>query len=113
MSAIRISGVGVSTGNTFLHGDEALVSLLARRLCVSALVQHGRSCKSNSDPNAGLPKTAAGFAAAYAATFVAGRTSLTAIPCLRVGGRWYVNLVGPSASQGSGSTGASGTTPSS
>jgi hypothetical protein len=111
MAGFHITGSGVSTGNTFVNGDQALVSLLARRLCTSALTQNGRSCKSNSDPNAGLPRTATGFPAAYAATFVAGRTALTAIPCLKVGGRWYVNLVAPTP--GADASGASGSTSSS
>lgn len=92
VAAVHITAQHTSLGNTDQVGDKALVVLLATKLCVSALIQHGSSCKSNADPNKGLPTSATGFAAAYAASLAAGKSTLSTIPCIEYHGKWYVNL---------------------
>lgn len=110
VAAVRLSGTGVSIGHTFTDGNRALVVLLARQLCVSALTQTGKSCHSNSNPNAGLPTSPEGFNAAYAGTLSNTKKGITTIPCIEYSGRWYVNLLAAGSPGSSGPSGSSGGT---
>jgi hypothetical protein len=96
----RPSGMTYGLGNTATVGNEALVAMTTNYGCFSVyLVPPGssaprRSCFSNGDQNLGLPKSVAGFAAAYAASDGWPFGKDKAIPCVKMNGRWYVDVNG-------------------
>ncbi len=71
-----------SFGNSFVYGDQALVTLVADKFCA------GGSCMSNSDPNKGLPHAQNDFPAAFGQA--QGNSSSPAVPCVRINGQWYL-----------------------
>lgn len=82
--AFSITGEDISV-------NEALVSLTGNEC------QNG-SCVTNSDPDSGMPPGAGSFADAYAAAAAAVSPSnpnpspLSPVPCIEIGGKWYVNV---------------------
>lgn len=101
----KITMSGAKLGNTYTVGNEALVVLIFSKVC--AIPPGSTStCTSNSDANAGLPSSNAGFASAMHNAFTS--PTETDVPCAKVNGQWYVEL-----SPIPGSAGATGTTGSS
>lgn len=92
IAAIHVTADRYSLGDTSTDGDQALVVLLATNLCIEAVILHGKSCHSNTDPERGLPASKASFAAAYRASLDSTKTGLSTIPCQLVAGKWYVEL---------------------
>jgi hypothetical protein len=102
---VTISNPGI--GQTFTDGNQALVVFTTTNGCASTSVSGATptsTCFSNSSPSAGLPSSDAGFGAALQAALSASDS--TVVPCVDIGGLWYVEL----AAGGTGTTGSSGTT---
>lgn len=92
-------------GNTKTVGDQALVSIISTKACISQ-TSSTTNCVSNSNPNQGLPSSDSGFASAYSAA--QGTSDALTLPMQNVNGQWYVNLGLPTGN--TGTTGATGTT---
>jgi hypothetical protein len=92
VAAIHVTADSYSIGHTATDGSKALVVILAKNLCIQAVILQGKSCHSNADPNKGLPATEAGFAAAYRESLASSKTGLSTIPCVLIRGKWYVEL---------------------
>lgn len=75
----------VSIGNIATNGTQAIVAIVGS-LCADF------TCSLNTNPNQGLPASPAGFAAAYQAALQGIGNGYAALPCVLVGGSWYVNL---------------------
>lgn len=108
IGTVKFTASGFAVGNTFTAsgGTRALVTVLVSNACVSTTNAPTTStCISNSNVNADLPSSDAGFNAAFNATFNTqiGKT----VACENVGGSWYVAF---QASGGIGTSGATGTT---
>jgi hypothetical protein len=72
-------------GHSAVSGSKAIVAIELGNVCFS-------SCSTNVNPDAGLPRHGQSFAAAFQRTQdVTGRRDY-AFGCVRIGGRWYVEL---------------------
>jgi hypothetical protein len=71
-------------GHSVVSGNEAIVAIELANVCFS-------SCSTNLNPNAGLPRHGQSFGAAFQrAQYGTGKDY--AFDCVRVDGRWYVQL---------------------
>jgi hypothetical protein len=71
-------------GHSVVSGNDAIVALELDNVCFS-------SCSTNLNPNAGLPRHGQSFGAAFQrAQYGTGKDY--AFDCVRVDGRWYVQL---------------------
>jgi len=77
-----VQGAAVRLGKTDIKGDRALIVPLGT-VCING------GCRTNTDPNLGIPPDASGFEAAYQTAL---RTNILTTPCLRISGLWYVDL---------------------
>ena len=77
-----VQGGPVRLGRTDINGDRALIVPLGT-VCING------GCRTNTDPNLGIPHDASGFEAAYQTAL---RTTILTTPCLRIGGLWFVDL---------------------
>jgi len=109
-ASLKTSGLGL--GNTFTDGSQAIQVVTASSFCLGVgAAPTTTTCLSNSNKNAGLPSSDAGFAAALATTFSSSSSPDTA--CVDINGAWYVELApggGPATSTSTGATGATGPT---
>jgi hypothetical protein len=93
-------------GNTFTDGNQALVVLVAKQLCLTVKVTTTTTtCLSNDNPSEDLPTSDSGFQSALQIAFNSSTAALTA--CVQVAGEWYVELT----AGGGANTGATGTGP--
>jgi hypothetical protein len=80
----------VGTMDLSASGNEALVSVTGSVCAPSS------PCVSNSDALLGMPSSPSQFAADYqaavASTTSDSSTSLSPLPCSRIGGKWYVDF---------------------
>jgi hypothetical protein len=83
------SGGGTGTwrpGRSVVSGNEAIVAIELDNVCFS-------SCSTNVNPDAGLPRHGLSFGAAFQRTQGDGTGGkVYAFGCVRIGGRWYVEL---------------------
>jgi len=77
---------GFKVGHSIREGDRALVTIIADKLCAVA----EQKCVSNHDPNSDLPTTSSGFDKAFKTAAKGGDSN--AFPCIRIGGKWYVQI---------------------
>ena len=108
-----------SAANYVVSGNEALVAVVGKG-CGKIFDSSGNSCQSNSDVNSGLPTAQESFQTAWnKIVHNQGSSSFASIPCIKVNGKWYVDLgatIGNSGNSGtttttgnSGNSGSSGT----
>ena len=76
--------------NDTVQGSQALVVLTGNICIIISETTTTSECHHNSDPNSGLPTSAAGFADAYQNSLNSSTTNTQA--CIEVDGSWYVNL---------------------
>ena len=79
-----LEGGSIRLGDTFILGDRALIVPIGS-VCING------ACRTNTDRRLGLPKSNAGFDAAYQAALT---TSILTTGCKRVNGQWYLDLTG-------------------
>ena len=73
-------------GHSVVFGNEAIVAVELDNVCFS-------SCSTNVNPDAGLPRHGLPFGTAFQRTQGDGPSGRDyAFGCVRVGGRWYVEL---------------------
>jgi hypothetical protein len=89
MSNASAGGSGTwRLGHSVVSGNEAIVAIELDNVCFS-------SCSSNVNPDAGLPRPGRPFGTAFLRT-QDGMTNtdgkVYAFGCVRIGGRWYVEL---------------------
>ena len=72
-------------GHSVVSGDEAIVAIELAKVCFS-------SCSTNVNPDAGLPRQGQSFSAAFQRTQGATGGKDYAAGCVRIKGRWYVEL---------------------
>jgi hypothetical protein len=72
-------------GHSVVSGDKAVVTVELASVCFS-------SCSTNLNPEAGQPRPGQSFAAAFDRTQDSTGGKDYAFGCVRVGGRWYVQL---------------------
>jgi hypothetical protein len=73
-------------GHSVVFGNEAIVAIELGNVCFS-------SCSTNVNPDAGLPRHGLSFGTAFQHTQGDGPAGRDyAFGCVRVGGRWYVEL---------------------
>jgi hypothetical protein len=72
-------------GHSVVSGNEAIVAVELANVCFS-------SCSTNVNPGAGLPRQGQSFGAAFQRTQDGTGGKDYAFGCVRIGGRWYVEL---------------------
>jgi hypothetical protein len=93
LSQVHTSLTGSYTiANDVIQGDEALVAVTGH-VCInfSAGTTATSTCGQNSDPNQGFPTSSGGFQEAYEAAVQGSGNNNSTIPCIEVGGSWYVS----------------------
>jgi hypothetical protein len=78
-------------GNDVVQGTEAIVTLTGS-VCISfsAASTETSSCAHNSNSSAGLPTSSAAFEQAFE-TAEQGNADSSTLPCVEIGGSWYVS----------------------
>ena len=74
----------VSVVGALTSGDRALVEI------TGDTCWPGGGCQTNADPSLGMPTASLTFTQAYDKALTSGEFS--PVPCLKVNGKWYVNL---------------------
>ncbi len=93
LGEVHTSLTGAYTiANDAIQGDEALVAVTGS-VCISfsAGTTATSTCGHNSDSSAGLPTSTGGFQQAYESAVEASGDNDSTIPCIEVGGSWYVS----------------------